>query len=458
MSRWTFSQWADVTGGRLDGEDRSFDAVCTDSRALVPGSLFVAIPGPRFDGHDYARAALDAGAAGVLVASGRADGLSPAVVVPDTMKALADFARYWRDGLEGPVLAVTGSNGKTTVRSLLAAIMTQHWPDRVLATEGNYNNEIGLPLTLLRRRTEHHAVVLELGANHPGEIARLAAIARPQVGLITNAGPAHLEGFGDLDGVARAKGELIEALPVDGVAILNADDPRLPIWHELAGDRPRIEFGLKAGDVRPLSKPELGRDGCQLEVTTPVGEFELSLRLPGEHNLMNALAATAAALAANVPLETIRRGLASVGPEPGRLQVLPGPAGSTLVNDCYNANPGSLKAALDWLSRQPGRRWVLLGDMGELGEGAEAAHRDAGEWIQAAGVERLFTLGELAGLAGARFQGGSHFQTRAALIDTLAEELHEDVTLLIKGSRSMGLEQVVERLRETQDVMAGRGD
>ncbi|MEA5444843.1 UDP-N-acetylmuramoyl-tripeptide--D-alanyl-D-alanine ligase [Gammaproteobacteria bacterium AB-CW1] len=458
MSRWTLAMLAEQTGGRLHGDDLAFDRVCTDSRSLQAGDLFVAIAGPNFDGHDFASHALQEGACAVLVSRHLSALGGPQVVVEDTVAALGRFAAWWRQTLQGPLVGVTGSNGKTTVRSLIAAVLEAQWPGKILATQGNFNNEIGLPLTLLRLRPEDRAAVVEMGANHHGEIARLAAIAQPDLGLITNAGPAHLEGFGDLDGVARAKGELIAGLPAHGTALLNADDPRVPVWRELAGDRPRLEFGLHRGDVHIEGEAALDEQGIRAQVATPAGALDLNLALPGRHNLQNALAAICATVAMDVPPAVIARGLAAVRPEPGRLQPLSGVNGSLLVNDCYNANPGSLAVALEWLQQRPVPRWVVLGDMGELGLGAAEAHRQAGHLIREAGVERLFCIGHLAAEAAAAFGAGAELYARVdRLVEILRQELREDVTLLVKGSRAMGLERLIDSLRDRPALMTGRG-
>ncbi|MDQ2069510.1 UDP-N-acetylmuramoyl-tripeptide--D-alanyl-D-alanine ligase [Natronospira bacteriovora] len=460
MSRWQLSELAEICGGRLRGRDAGFDRVSTDTRTLVAGELFIALRGPRFDGHTFVPQALANGAVAALVDSaGVFDaGVGPLVEVDDTLKALGRLATDWRARFQGPVIAVTGSNGKTTVRSMIQAILSEQWPGHALATRGNYNNEIGLPLTLLRLAPDDRAAVIEMGANHHGEIARLTRITQPDVGLITNAGPAHLEGFGDLDGVARAKGELIEGLPAHGIAVLNAGDPRVDVWRKMAGSRSRIEFGLECGDVRLAETPRYAADGTRALVDTPVGNVALRLALPGRHNLINALAATAAAIAVDISPATITRGLASVRPEPGRLEPVAGPGGATLINDCYNANPGSLAASLDWLGEQPQPRWLVLGDMGELGESAGEAHAEAGRLAREAGVERLYAIGEQAAAAAEAFGPGAiHCWRIERLIEVLRNELRPNVTVLIKGSRSMGLERVVDSLRDRPERMAGRG-
>lgn len=458
MMRWSLSQLADVTGGSLLGEDRPFDRVSTDTRSLRRGDLFIAIKGPNFDGHRFVADALSAGACGALVDQPVHDAPGPLVEVDDTVAALGCFAANWRHVLEGPLVAITGSNGKTTVRSLVAAILSAHWPGRVLSTRGNLNNDIGLPLTLLRLTREERAAVAEMGANHPGEIAGLTRIASPDVGLITNAAAAHLEGFGDLDGVARAKGELIEGLPEHAIAILNADDPRVDVWRGYAGNCRRLEFGVHAGDVQPVDDCEYGPDGLRGTINTPDGTVALRLALPGQHNLMNALAAITVGVALGIPAATITRGLATVRAEPGRMEVVNGLSGSVLVNDCYNANPDSLAAALAWLREQPEPRWLVLGDMGELGSNAVESHREAGRAARSAGVDRLFAVGPLSTEAADAFgDGAGHFARPERLVAQLQAELRPGVTVLVKASRSMGLERVVDSLRGGPEQVAGKG-
>lgn len=449
MTGWSLEHFARVADGRLRGSDISFTGVATDTRKLVPGQLFVALSGPHFDGHDFAGEALEQGAAGVVVAAGRCGGLEPRVEVADPLAALGSFAADWRARHQLDVLAVTGSNGKTTVRAMLGRILEAYSPGKVVTTRGNFNNAIGLPLCLLEIRPEHRYGVFELGANHHGEIDALARLARPEVGVITNAAAAHLEGFGSLDGVARAKGELLENLAEDGTAVLNADDPRVAIWRDLAGHRRRIEFGMESGEVRPVGHPELGESTTRAELQTPVGSVEIELALPGRHNLMNALAAAAAAAAVDVSPEAIRRGLEAMQPEPGRLQPMAARNGARLIHDSYNANPASLEAGLEWLSGQSGERWLVLGDMAELGVEGPRAHARAGEQARASGVTRLFTLGSLAAEAAETFgSGAEHCQRLERLQELLRTGLGPEVTVLVKGSRRMGLDRLVEALCE----------
>ena len=419
-----------------------FSGVSTDSRTLRAGELFVALEGPHFDGHDYLPAVAAAGAAGALVR--RAHPALPCLEVADPLTALGQLAAAWRARFDIPVLAITGSSGKTTVKELLAAAMAGLGP--VLATRGNRNNHIGVPLTLLELRDTHRAAVVEMGMSHSGEIAHLTDLTRPTLGLISNAGPAHLEGLGSVAAVARAKGELIERLPPGAVAVLNADDAHCPLWRQLAGSRQIITFGLDqvadvTADCRPLT------DGTEVELRTPDGSVGTRLGLLGRHNVQNALAATAAALAAGAGLADIAAGLGTVRPVPGRLCPLPAQRGARLIDDSYNANPLSVQAAIAVLAGLPGERALVLGDMGELGAEAAALHAQCGAAARAAGIEHLITLGPLAAHAAAAFGVGAVACTELAQAIEAADALLDpDLTVLVKGSRSAGMERVVQAL------------
>ena len=419
-----------------------FNGVGTDSRTLKAGDLFVALEGPRFDGHDYLPAVAAAGAAGALVR--RAHPALPCIEVADPLAALAQLAAAWRTRFELPLIAVTGSSGKTTIKELLAAALGGLGP--VLATRGNRNNHIGVPLTLLELRDTHRAAAIEMGMNHAGEIAHLADLARPTVGVIGNAGAAHLEGLGSVAAVARAKGELVEHLPPNAVAVLNADDAHLPLWRELAGARRVVTFGLgHAAEV--TADYVLGADGSALELRTPAGTATGRLGLLGRHNVLNALAATAAALAAGAGLTDIAAGLATVRPVPGRLYPLAGQGGARLIDDSYNANPLSVRAAIDVLAGLPGERLLVLGDMGELGAEAARLHADCGAAARAARIEHLITLGPLSAHAAAAFGAGAVACTELAqTIDAAGALLRPELTVLIKGSRSAGMERLVQAL------------
>ncbi|MGQ0657042.1 MAG: UDP-N-acetylmuramoyl-tripeptide--D-alanyl-D-alanine ligase [Chromatiales bacterium] len=428
--------------GALVGRDVAFSGVSTDTRSAGAAELFIALRGARFDAHDFLEHAERAGAVAAMVEREIVTAL-PCIKVSDTRAALGRLAAFWRAGFALPVVAVTGSNGKTTVKEMLAAILARH--GAVLATRGNLNNDIGVPLTLLRLGAEHTCAVIEMGANHTGEIAYLCRLARPTIAVITLCALAHLEGFGSLERVAHAKGEVVSGLSADGTAVLNADDTYFGLWRELAGNRRVIAFGLRnAADV---SARVQGSDdsACNVfEIVTREGAVLVNLPLPGPHNVMNALAAAACALAVGADLEAIRAGLESMRAVHGRLELSRGERGCRLIDDTYNANPSSFEAALTVLARYPGRRWLVLGDMAELGGEAPALHREAGARARALGVERLYGIGALTRDAAKAFgSGGRHYNDIAALIAALREDLDTDVTVLIKGSRAMQMERVV---------------
>jgi UDP-N-acetylmuramoyl-tripeptide--D-alanyl-D-alanine ligase len=446
MIGFTLAQAAEVTGGKLLGADASFHSVSTDSRTLRDGDLFVALQGPNFDGHAYLSQVAQAGAVGAMVQREIASEL-PLVQVPETVEGLGQLAAAWRERAGIPLVAVTGSNGKTTVKEMIAAILRQR--SLVLATEGNLNNHIGLPLTLLRLQEEEYAVV-ELGASAAGEIDYLTRIARPDVAVLTNAGRAHLEGFGSLEGVAISKAEIMEGLGPEGVFVLNADDHFAGLWRELASERTTLSFGLRQeADVFSPEREETfrwdheGFVNC-FPVTTPKGELVIELRLAGRHNRANALAAIAAAQAIGASNEEIRQGLASLPPVRGRLQPLQGNGGVRLIDDSYNANPDSVEAAISVLSGLPGRRILVLGELAEMGADEERFYRRLGEEARAAGIDRFCGVGP-AGLAADTFgQGGASFESRELLISTLGRELEEGDIVLVKGSRRAGMEQVIQ--------------
>ena len=428
------------------GEDVEFHGVSTDSRTTPAGALFVAVRGPRFDGHAFVGAAAARGAAAALVERAPdAPAPIPFILAGDSVRALGELAAAWRRRFRDLVLVgITGSNGKTTVKEMVAAILGTLGP--VSATRGNLNNEIGVPLTLCDLDAGHRTAVVELGANHRGEIASLTALARPSVGVITQCAPAHLEGFGSVAGVARAKGELFEGLPDDAAAIVNADDAWAELWRGLAGPRRCISFGAGAdADVRVRTQPAAFRSRVSLD--TPVGSAEIDLALAGTHNAFNAGAAAAAAVAAGAGLDAIREGLAAVRPARGRLESKRGPRGAEIIDDTYNANPVSLQAGLRVLGARPAPRWLVLGDMAELGPAGASLHAEAGCDARRHGVERLLAVGELSAEAARAFgTGATHFPDRAALVDRLRDELPDGATVLVKGSRSMAMERVVEAI------------
>jgi len=416
--------------------DASFTGITSDSRQIIPGMLFAALPGHTVDGHDYLLEATERGAAAALVSREVATDL-PLLQVSDGLAALGVLAGYWRGQCRAQVVGITGSNGKTTVKEMIASILRQ--AGTVLATRGNYNNELGLPLTVFQLKKSHDYAVFEMGASNPGDIAYLAGIARPEVGVITNIGPAHLQGFKSIQGVALAKGEMFAALPAGGAAIINASEPWVELWLEInkAG---RIIYFNGDGENHIQSLQVEG----EVVVSTPVGRFSLQLPLPGLHNLTNALAATAACLALDIPLELIRSGLETVRPVPGRLSLKHASRGWTVIDDTYNANPASLYAALQVLASQSGEPWLVMGDMKELGSDSRKLHAELGDAARSLGVKRLFALGEASEAAADAFGDCAvHFSSRDRLIDALRAELRPGITCLVKGSRSMGMEHVV---------------
>jgi UDP-N-acetylmuramoyl-tripeptide--D-alanyl-D-alanine ligase len=439
-------------GGILHGPDAPFQRVVSDSRQLRRGDLFVALAGENFDGHNYVAKAASLGAAGALVAR-YVEGGGPQILLPDdsddTLSALQAYAASWRRDFDLPVVAVTGSSGKTTTKQMLAAVLAARGP--LLATEANLNNHIGVPLTLLRLRTEHRTAVIEMGANHAGEIALLAQLARPDIGIVTQAGDAHLEGFGSRAGVARAKGELFAALRAPGIAIINADDAYAPLWRELAAQANVLSFGFADNaDIRALDCvgiPEHGPVATAFTLQTPDGSCRVELPLPGRHNVANALAAAAAGVALGLDVETIAAGLARVAPVAGRLNWLQTPEGARLLDDSYNANPTSLRAALDLLAGLPGERRLVLGEMRELGADAPMLHEEAGRAARAFGIERLYTLGPLAQHAAAGFGARAvAFDAIDDLVAAVRDDLGPQVTVLVKGSRGARMERVVAAL------------
>ncbi|HEX9206814.1 MAG TPA: UDP-N-acetylmuramoyl-tripeptide--D-alanyl-D-alanine ligase [Steroidobacteraceae bacterium] len=440
---------ARVTGGSLHGANAAFGRVLTDSRAIEPGALFVALAGERFDGHDFVADVASRGAAAALVGR-RIDCPLPQVVVPETLAALSAFALAWRRSYAGPVVGITGSNGKTTVKEMTGAILGQLGP--CLVTQGNLNNHIGVPLTLCRLEAAHRHAVIEMGANHVREIAHLAALAEPTVGLVINAGPAHLEGFGGLEGVARGKGEMFEAIGPHGTAVINADDRFAAFWHGLARRAGRVvTFGMReSADVAATDvQTRLTEAGfaTTFELVAPAGRRRIELALAGEHNVMNALAAAAAAMAAGASLDAVQRGLASMRAVAGRLEVKQALRGARLIDDAYNANPGSLRVGLRALSQVPGERWLVLGEMAELGAAGPQLHAEMGAFARECGVSRLFAVGAGSKPAVATFgQGASWYADTDALLAALQEELHGALTIYVKGSRVNRLERVTAAL------------
>ena len=431
--------------GSLHGADRMFDGVSTDTRTLRSGELFFALTGPNFDGGAFVDQARDKGAAGAVVAAA-VDAEIAQISVSDTRVALGELGAAWRSEQAATVVGVTGSNGKTTLKEMIAACLTQ--VARTLATSGNLNNEIGMPLMLLRIEPAHRYAVIEMGANHAGEIAYLASLAQPDVVVITNAAEAHLEGFGSIEGVARAKGEILQSVPRPTTAILNADDAYFDYWRSLVADIDLLSFGFDdSADVRGDEIAlDTGRTRFRLHLAG--GSYPVTLALAGIHNVRNACAAAAVATALGVAPDHVVAGLQSVSPVAGRLRPLEGLNGATLFDDSYNANPVSVVSAAEFLVSLAGRKWFVLGDMFELGDDARRLHHDVGRALREAGVDRLFAIGELSRSAVDAFGGAaSWFDSVDDLLACLTAKLDHDVNLLVKGSRGMRMERVVDALR-----------
>ena len=434
---------ATVIDGQLTGEDADFSSVSTDSRTLQSGALFVALDGDNFKGHDFVEQARGAGAVAIISSRPTLRGL-PGLVVKNTTVALGQLAGFWRNRFDIPVIGVTGSNGKTTVKEMISSILGQLGP--VHASPGSFNNHIGLPLTLLGLQPEHRFAVIEMGMNHPGEIDYLSRIARPTVSLITNAASAHLEGLGDLAGVARAKAEIFHGMTHGAAAIINADDRFAAYWAARSQAFQTITFGV---DNRARISAEVTGEGDTqlIEIHLPDESFEVRLNLLGRHNALNALAAASTAWACGAGQSEIRAGLESVKAQPGRLQVRAGARGACLIDDTYNANPASLKAAIRALANRPGRTALVLGDMAELGPRAEDFHAAAGRQARDAGIDHLLTCGMLAGLTAEAFgKNACHFDSSQALIDGACQLLSPGLTVLVKGSRSAQMEVVADAL------------
>lgn len=423
--------------------------VHTDSRTLQPGDLFVALKGERFDAHDFLAQARAVGAVAAIAHGGLVEVGLPGIEVPDTLVALGALAAGWRSQFALPLIAVTGSNGKTTVTQMVASILRAHAGEAAFFTQGNLNNAIGVPQTLLRLTAAHRIGVVELGMNHPGEIAELARIAQPTVALVNNAQREHLEFMGTVQAVAEENGSVLTALPADGVAVFPADEPYTPLWQGLAGARRCLTFGGAGADVQALAA-DWHVGAWQVQITTPQGPLACALHIAGRHNVRNALAATACALAAGVPLAAIAQGLEDFVPVKGRsraLGVVLAGRSITVVDDSYNANPDSVRAAIDVLADLPGPRLLVLGDMGEVGNEGPQFHAEAGQHARASGIEQLLALGAQTKHAVAAFgPSAQHFDNMAQLQEAVRAALPTVGSVLIKGSRFMKMEQVLEVL------------
>jgi UDP-N-acetylmuramoyl-tripeptide--D-alanyl-D-alanine ligase len=444
----TLATAADFVHGRLHGADRAFNGVSIDTRTLRQGELFVALQGPNFDGCDYVGQAHDKGAAGALVPR-LVDEEIAQIAVEDARRALGELGAAWRQQLSPIVVGITGSNGKTTLKELTAACLATAAP--TLATQGNLNNDIGMPLMLTRIEDRHRFAVLEMGANHVGEIAYLTALARPDIVAITNAGDAHLEGFGSRDGVARGKGEILCGETRPKVAILNADDRYFDYWSKLVEDTQLITFGIDANADVYARNITAADGGSRFDLHLPGGEVEVALALSGLHIVRNACAAAAIATAVGIDIADIKSGLESVQPVEGRLRRLVGIGGTTIYDDSYNANPGSVVAAAEFLAALPGENLIVLGDMGELGDDAARLHTETGAKVRDAGISRLLATGELSRHTVEAFgEGASWHADVDDLVARLKSELAEGMNVLVKGSRFMRMERVVDALRDPQ--------
>jgi UDP-N-acetylmuramoyl-tripeptide--D-alanyl-D-alanine ligase len=434
---------ASILGARVSGGDVLFESVSTDSRELRAGQLFVALRGERFDAHQFLGQAAARKAAAAMIDQRYGGALPlPVLVVEDTRRALGDLAHHWRRRFAPALIAIAGSNGKTTVKEMLASILRAHaGGEAVLATVGNLNNDIGLPLTLLRLRAQHRCCAIELGMNHPGEIAYLAGIAAPTVALVNNAQREHLEFMHSVEEVAAENAAVYAALPADGVAIVNADDPQAGYFRRSAGGRRVVDFGIDAGAEVGASY-QLEALGSSLALRTPGAEAQAALAIPGLHNVRNALAAAACAVAVAVPSKTIAAGLSAFRPYSGRLQVKRASGGATVIDDSYNANPDSVRAAIDVLASCPAPTVLVLGDMGEVGARGEEFHREVGAYARSRGISSLLALGDATRHAVAAFGSGArHFERIEELLPNVKGR-----SILVKGSRFMRMERVVAAL------------
>ena len=447
MFTMTLKEIQNITNAKLIGDESKLDSSCvvrgvnTDSRTIKHGELFVALKGDNYDAHDFISHALDRGASAYLLEREIA-GIHPALVVKNTRLAFGQIAKAWRQQFNYPIVAVTGSNGKTTVKEMLSSIFSIQ--GNVLATKGNFNNDIGVPITLYRLSDNHDSAVIEMGANHMKEISYLTNLVNPDVAIITNAGSAHIEGFGSLDNIAKAKGEIFEGLSDDGVAIINYDDSHFSYWKGLVSNKKIISFGSSSNaDVSFVS-----REKNSLTIKIKNGsDFDLILPLLGKHNILNALSAIAASVALNIKTEFIKQGLESMQAVPGRLEQKQGINNSVVIDDTYNANPTSLAAAIDVISGFTGEHHVVLGDMGELGEDSIHLHKQAGNTIKQSKVKYLYTLGESSQSTSNEFgSGAQHFSSKDNLVSQLNKNLKQGDVVLVKGSRSMQMENIVNSI------------
>lgn len=442
-------QW--LPGARLVGDASVRVArVHTDTRTLQPGDLFLALRGDNFDANEFLAQAKEKGAVAAIAHSGLAQAGLPGLEVADTKQALIQLAAGWRAQFTLPLIAVTGSNGKTTVTQMIAAILRAYRGDAAFATQGNFNNDIGVPLTLLRLRASHQVGVVELGMNHPGEISQLAQLVKPSVALVNNAQREHLEFMATVEAVARENGQVIESLDASGTAVFPADDDYAPIWRELAGAKAIRTFASAAGVQADFSAAAHWRgQAWDVQAKTPQGSLTFQLHTAGQHNVKNALAASACALAVGVTPQAIAQGLSAFEPVKGRSRALSLQRSGqvmTLIDDTYNANPDSMRAAIDVLAALPGPRLLIVGDMGEVGDRGPEFHREVGQYAKQKGIEGLLCMGELMKHCAQEFSGSYHFDSKEALLEKALKLIYQQNSILVKGSRFMRMERIIEVL------------
>ncbi len=446
LAYYNLASVAKVLNSELTVNDNVFDGISIDTRTLKPGELFIALVGPNFDGHEYLQLAYDKGAVAAIVNQKIETIGLPQIQVNDTRLALAEMAKARRDAFGGRIIGLTGSNGKTTVKELIAAVLKRK--GKVLATQGNFNNEIGLPLTLLDLKNDETFAVIEMGANNFGEIEFLSSITKPDIALITNAGAAHLDGFGDVKGVAKAKAEIFSGLSDGGVAIINADDEYAEYWQEKTKNFKQLLFGIDAknADIKAQAV-QVSENGTAFILQTPLASIPIQLSIGGKHNVANVLAAAAVAYLERIELQDVKRAIEAFLPVKGRLNFLKSSGKATIIDDTYNANFDSTIAAISVLSSQQGEKILILGDMLESGASAMQLHVDVGRMAKQQGIDELLGVGELSKAAVSAFNGkAQHFTDKASLIDYMQTKLKGEMTILVKGSRGMQMDVVVNRL------------
>ncbi len=457
MSAFSLTELQSVLQGELIGDDVSVVSVSTDSRNIANDALFVALRGDNFDGHRFVEQARKNGARAALVEESVESPLSQ-LRVADSLVALGEVAGLNRQHFKKPVLALTGSAGKTTTKEMLASILSES--GEVLATCGNYNNEIGVPLTLFELKPEHQYAVIEMGAAKAGDIAYLMGIAAPDLALITNAMPAHIEGFGSLENIAKSKAEIFSGLKENGIALLNLDDDFAGLWLDMIGERKTVSFSMKGNPQANVSASVLdgGQWQSRIKLSVDGKSIELLLPVPGKHNIANALAAAASAHALGVKLETIVVGLEKFSGVDGRLQLLPGKQGSKIIDDSYNANPGSVKSAIDVLVGFKGPKWLILGDMAELGAESETQHQHIAEYALKKNIKKMLCIGEKSAVAAKHFgEHGHHFNDQQELLSYCQQYLHGGEVVLVKGSRSARMENIVHSLTD-KNLVKSKGE